>query len=127
MLPTRDEFQRQYGDQPGESLDILDAVRELPARDCVLACVGSIDKALYQLFPPDDSRRGIPDGMLQDMATLRAIETHFRHNRQATFDAPGLPSLSLPGATQRQVEKQDRFVIASILLHTRLIALIHES
>jgi hypothetical protein len=127
MLPTRNEFKRRYGDQPDESLDMLDEVRDLPARDCVLACVGSIDKALHQLFRPDDSRRGIPDGMLQVIASLRAIEAHFRHNCDAAFDAPGLPSLPLPGPPQRQVEGQDRFVIASILLHARLIALIHET
>jgi hypothetical protein len=125
MLPTRDEFKHQYGDQPGESLDLLDAVRQLPARDCVLACVGAIDRALCDLFPPDDSRRGLPDGMLQEVATLRAIESHFRHDRQATFAAPGLPALPLPAATQRPVEKRDRFIVASILLHARLIALIH--
>jgi hypothetical protein len=127
MLPTRDEFQHQYGDQPGESLDLLDAVRDLPGRDCVLACVGAIDRALCDLFPPDDSRRGLPDGMLQEVATLRAIESHFRNDRQATFAAPGLPRLALPGAMQSPFLERDRFVIASILLHARLIALIHQA
>jgi hypothetical protein len=127
MLPTRDEFKRRFGDQSDESLDILDAVRDLPARDCVLACVSAIDRVLQQLFPPDDSRRGIPDGMLQVIATLRTIEAHFLHNRDATFDDHSLPSLPLPGPPQRQLAEQDRFVMASILLHARLVGLIGET
>ena len=127
MLPTRDEFQRQYGNQPGESLDLLDAVRDRPARESVLACVAAIDRTLCDLFPPDDSRRGLPDGMLPEIAALRAIESHFRHDLQATFDVRGLPRLRLPGQPPGQPSERDRFVIASVLLYARLVALLREA
>jgi hypothetical protein len=139
MLPTRDEFQQLFGQKPEESLAILDAARDLLARACVLTCVSFIDKTLQNLFPPDDSRRGIPARMLPDIAKFRAIETHFAHNQRATFDDPGLPTLPLPTIGQGLVTDvrkfgsfanltpQDRFIIASVLLHARLLDLIQDA
>jgi hypothetical protein len=136
MLPTRDEFQQLYGQKPDESLALLDAARDLPARECVLTCVSYIDKTLQKLFPPDDSRRGIPAGMLPDIAKFRAIEIHFAHNQRATFDDPGLPTLPLPPIGQHLVTDvrnlepfanltpKNRFIIASVLIHARLLDLI---
>jgi hypothetical protein len=139
MLPTRDELQQLYGQKPDESLAILDAARGLPARECVLTCARYIDKTLQDLFPPGDSRRGIPAGMLPDIAKFRAIETHFVHNQRATFDDPGLPTLPLPPIGQGLVTyvrklgpfanptPEDRFVIASVLIHARLLDLIQDA
>jgi hypothetical protein len=139
MLPTRAEFQQLYGQKPDESLAILDAARDLPAWECVRTCVSYIDKTLQNLFPPDDSRRGIPAGMLPDIAKFRAIENHFARNRRATFDDPGLPTLSLPPIGQGLVTdlrnfgpfanptKEIRFIIASVLIHARLLDLIQDA
>jgi hypothetical protein len=136
MLPNRDEFQQLYGSKPEESLAMLDMVRNLPARECVLTCVSYIDKTLQNLFPPDDSRRGIPGDMLPDITKFRAIENHFDRNPRAAFDDPGLPTLASPAPGQEpdaDVQRvgafanptpQDRFVIASVLLHARLLDLI---
>jgi hypothetical protein len=103
-----------------------------------MKCVRSIDKTLQNLFPPDDSRRGMPAGMLPDIAKFRAIESHFAHDPRATFDDPSLPTLPLPPIDQQtgsDAEKMgpfanptphDRFIVASVLLHARLLDLIQE-
>jgi hypothetical protein len=103
-----------------------------------MTCVRSIDKTLQTLFPPDDSRRGIPAGMLPDIARFRAIESHFARDPRATFDDPGLATLPLPLIDQHLVSDakkfgpfanptpHTRFVVASVLLHARLLALIQE-
>ena len=135
MLPTPEDFEQQYGPQPKESLAILAAVRDLPARESVLKCIGYIDKALEKLFPPGETRQGIPDGLLPNIQVLRQIQSHFAYNPRATFADPGVPTLPLPGAAQRAVAAgceprpsagltpQDQFVAASVLLHAMLIEL----
>jgi hypothetical protein len=139
MLPTRDEFQQLYGQKPDESLAILDAARGLPARECVLLCASFIDQTLRSQFPPDESRRGIPPGMLPEIAIFRAIENHFAHNERATFDDPGLPTMPLPLISQELVadvrrfgpfanpNPQYRFIVALVLIHARLLELIQNA
>jgi hypothetical protein len=77
--------------------------------------------------------------MLPDIARFRAIETHFAHEPRATFEDPGLPVLPLPLIGQHLVTEtstfglfanptpQNRFVVASVLIHARLLALIQEA